>query len=442
MLRAAPFLLAALVLTACGGGSAPATTAAEPLSGDIAVLVEHVVTLRPDPWHEISEEGFRAAAAELDAAWPELDANGRLVELMRLLVLLGPRDGHSGIFPLDDAHEQELTLYPLRLYAFPEGLFVVSAEDEALVGLELVAVAGRPVDEVLALVEPLVPRDNEQSRAARAPQWLVTAEVLTGLGVLTSRTTFSAAANLLAELERDAEPFLVGEPTGGSPNLTATRSTFFSRRPASPRTSRASTGSSRRPTKSGSRSSRTSRSSSRPGTTSRAATRCSRLRSVERLVDERVRELVVLAADGGELDALKPPRQPPRILPETAERLVLHLVLAAHLLHEKLGVGDDLELLHAQLDRPLEAREERAVLRHVVRRRADRLAARVEHRPVRRLEDVAVRGRPRVPARAAVRREPSPHAGGSASGYRSNAGSSYGCASRRARTTSASSSSG
>ena len=72
---------------------------------------------------------------------------------------------------------------------------------------------------MLALVEPLVPRDNEQSRAARAPQWLVTAEVLTGLGVLTSRTTFSAAANLLAELERDAEPLLVGEPTGGSPNL-------------------------------------------------------------------------------------------------------------------------------------------------------------------------------------------------------------------------------
>lgn len=356
MLRAAPFLLAALVLTACGGGSgAPATTAAEPLSGDVAVLVKHVATVHPDAWHEISEEGFRAAAAELDAAWPELDANERLVELMRLLALLGPRDGHSGIFPLDDAHEQELTLYPLRLYAFPDGLFVVSAEDEALVGLELVAVAGRPVDEVLALVEPLVPRDNEQSLAARAPQWLVTAEVLAGLGVvgeaaapielvfrrgeddtlatqvepvpaseyaagqpdlfhpmvpqglpgvpggpaylarrgeerwaewvddgravhaaynvtlgttsdfalqvlrlaqrpgvrrvildlrhnpggnnttygpllqalgtvpgltvLTSRTTFSAAANLLAELERDAEPLLVGEPTGGSPNL-------------------------------------------------------------------------------------------------------------------------------------------------------------------------------------------------------------------------------
>jgi hypothetical protein len=39
------------------------------------------------------------------------------------------------------------------------------------------------------------------------------------LVVLVGRTTFSAAANLLAELEAGADPLLVGEPTGGSPNL-------------------------------------------------------------------------------------------------------------------------------------------------------------------------------------------------------------------------------
>jgi dienelactone hydrolase len=37
--------------------------------------------------------------------------------------------------------------------------------------------------------------------------------------VLTSRTTFSAAANFLADLERTTPLTLVGEPTGGSPNL-------------------------------------------------------------------------------------------------------------------------------------------------------------------------------------------------------------------------------
>jgi hypothetical protein len=39
------------------------------------------------------------------------------------------------------------------------------------------------------------------------------------LVVLIGRTTFSAAANLIAELEQRADPTLVGEPSGGSPNL-------------------------------------------------------------------------------------------------------------------------------------------------------------------------------------------------------------------------------
>ena len=39
------------------------------------------------------------------------------------------------------------------------------------------------------------------------------------LVVLIGRTTFSAAANLIAELERTTDARFVGEPSGGSPNL-------------------------------------------------------------------------------------------------------------------------------------------------------------------------------------------------------------------------------
>jgi hypothetical protein len=343
------FLFAVLALAGCGGDTAPqATSAADEPAGDVALLVEHVARVHPDPWRSVSEERFRAAADDLQADWPGLDADERLVGLMRLLALLGPRDGHTGMFPLDDAHDEELHLYSLRLYEFSDGLYVVAAEDEALVGARVEAIAGVPVDELREQAAPLVPHDNDASLAARIPQWLVTAEVLAGLGVLdepgpatftlsgrevelepvpasayaeahpdlfhpivpqglprmaepaylarrleerwatwledgrtvfaaynvtlgttsqfavevlrlaqrpgiqrvildlrhnpggnnttyeplldvltraqgltvlTSRTTFSAAANLLAELERDADPVLVGEPTGGSPNL-------------------------------------------------------------------------------------------------------------------------------------------------------------------------------------------------------------------------------
>ena len=45
------------------------------------------------------------------------------------------------------------------------------------------AVAGVPADEAVRAVEPLVPADNDSSRAARLPQYLVVAEVLHGLGL-------------------------------------------------------------------------------------------------------------------------------------------------------------------------------------------------------------------------------------------------------------------
>jgi len=110
----------------------------------------------------------------------------------------------------------------------------------------------------------------------------------------------------------------------------------------------------------------------------------------------------VLAANGDVRDAAEPVFQAFRLVGELAQRVVLDLVLAAHLLHEQLGVGDDLDVAEAKLDRLLEAGQERAILRHVVRGNADRLAARVEDRAVFRLQHVAVRRRPRVPAGAPV----------------------------------------
>ncbi|HYO60471.1 MAG TPA: hypothetical protein VEU29_01070 [Actinomycetota bacterium] len=106
---------------------------------------------------------------------------------MRLAALPGRTsggDGHSGIFPFDD-HERDLHLLPLRLYEFPDGLYVVDApEDPDLVGARLLAIEGTPVEDVVERVEPLVPRDNEMTLRARLPQFLVVAEVLNGLGVV------------------------------------------------------------------------------------------------------------------------------------------------------------------------------------------------------------------------------------------------------------------
>jgi hypothetical protein len=78
-----------------------------------------------------------------------------------------------------------LHLYPLRLYWFADGLFVVDATDEHrnLIGARLVSIDGKSIRRVIDEVEPLVPRDNAMSMRARLPQYLVVEEVLRGLGI-------------------------------------------------------------------------------------------------------------------------------------------------------------------------------------------------------------------------------------------------------------------
>jgi hypothetical protein len=182
-MRIAATALLAAALAACAG-SEGTTTEPSAAARDIRYLVERVEEIHPDPWHAVSEVDFREAAQGLARRIDSLRPNEQLVELMHLTALLGERDGHSGIFPLDPAHERDLHLYPIRLYEFSDGIFVVDAIGHPeLVGRELVSIGGRPVDEVARAVEPLVPADNDQSRKARLTQFLVVEEILDGLGL-------------------------------------------------------------------------------------------------------------------------------------------------------------------------------------------------------------------------------------------------------------------
>jgi hypothetical protein len=175
-------LVATATLAACGGSGTTIDPESEVVR-DIERLVERIEAIHPDPWHAISEPDFRAAADRVAARAGDVGEDELLVELMRLTALLGERDGHSGIFPLDPAHERTLHLYPVRLYGFSDGYYVVDAIGRPeLVGARLASIAGRPVEEVAREVRSLVPADNEESRRARLAQWLVVQDVLDGLG--------------------------------------------------------------------------------------------------------------------------------------------------------------------------------------------------------------------------------------------------------------------
>jgi hypothetical protein len=171
-------LSAAFVCTAVARGD-DGTRAA-----DVQLLADHLRRDHPNPFHDVSGAAFDAFVNELSSRAGSLDDDELLVGLMRLASFLGVREGHTGIFPLDPAHSRVLHEYPIRLYEFSDGMYVIGQVGGTdLLRARLVAVNGRPLADVEGPVRPLVPHDNDSSLRQQLTQYLTTAEVLHGLGL-------------------------------------------------------------------------------------------------------------------------------------------------------------------------------------------------------------------------------------------------------------------
>jgi tetratricopeptide (TPR) repeat protein len=123
------------------------------------------------PFAVVSEQDFDAAVADLARRVPELTDAQLIVGLYALLRPLG--DGHARARPPEDREDLALAL-PVKFYLFPEGVFVTAAAPEyrGLLGARVLGYGGRPIHEVLAEINPLLPRDNDQQVASLGPEVL------------------------------------------------------------------------------------------------------------------------------------------------------------------------------------------------------------------------------------------------------------------------------
>jgi len=180
-------LLAAVAIAAagCGGGGVPQAPPIPGAAADVRVLAEQMETLHPDLYATMNRERFRESVDDVAGRADELAPNELIVELMRLAAMPGVGNGHGGIFPGDPGHNRTLHLYPLRLYEFPDGTYVVDERDQTgLVGARVEAINGMPYDEIVKRVRPVVPFDNDSSLRGLLPHYVLTAEVLDGLGIV------------------------------------------------------------------------------------------------------------------------------------------------------------------------------------------------------------------------------------------------------------------
>ena len=173
------------------GAPAPTTIPSPTLSrddgwrADIDRLLEAREQIHPNPWHGLPRDTYIVAADAAKARIPTLSDEQALVELVRLAAMPGwaGREGHTGMFPFSaDSGTHE---FPILLWQFRDGLVITDARAPYtdLIGSRIVAIDDQPIEKVLALVEPLAPRDNPSNLLAFATLYLRVSELLTGLGI-------------------------------------------------------------------------------------------------------------------------------------------------------------------------------------------------------------------------------------------------------------------
>ncbi len=147
---------------------------------DLRLLARELPKRHPAPFANITAAQWDAAVARLDRRLPALRNNQRLVELLRLVALVG--DAHTNVEP-DPA--LGLRYYPLELYSFEDRLFVRRADSAHadMVGAKVLRIGRTGADAAMTAAESIIPHENEWWVRAWAPFWLMIPEIVDGLGL-------------------------------------------------------------------------------------------------------------------------------------------------------------------------------------------------------------------------------------------------------------------
>jgi hypothetical protein len=153
-------------------------------SVDLDGFLAELEMTHPEPFHGVSRSEFVSALEDLKAGIATMAPADALVETMRLTAMLSSqgRDGHQFAIPHTNA---EGPILPFRIYEFDDGVFITADHsDLGLVGARLVGIGGHSIGEVLAAVEPLVPRDGPATVPSFRPFFTLRTQVLEGLGLI------------------------------------------------------------------------------------------------------------------------------------------------------------------------------------------------------------------------------------------------------------------
>ncbi len=233
--RLAPALRAALLLLVALLAGLPMAAAPMPSEwlarwrSDLEFLATELPAQHPRFDDRESRAALETGLATLGERLPELDHPHAVFELARIVAAIG--DGHTRLtLPLAPGSDfvqghtdtqppatPDLVFHqlPLRLEIDDRGPWIRAVAEPApkeILGGSLVAVAGRPIEEVIEAVSPAIHRDNPQQLLQNLPMFLTLAEVLYAGGVAPDPSAVALTVETRAgtTVEVDLQPLAAG----------------------------------------------------------------------------------------------------------------------------------------------------------------------------------------------------------------------------------------
>jgi len=176
--------LAALLVTsaAVAESTAPPPMDAEKWHADLRYFAEQLPKVHINAFHVMTREQFEAAVHDLDQGIPTLSRTQIVVGFAKLVAMV--EDGHTHINPAS----MGVRTYPLRLYSFTDGIYVISASqaNATIVGGRVVRIGDTPIERAYQAVRTVIPRerDNEMWCRNLGARLLAVPEFLDGLGLI------------------------------------------------------------------------------------------------------------------------------------------------------------------------------------------------------------------------------------------------------------------
>ena len=164
-----------------------------------------------DLFHQLNAESLDSSLGKLSSSLVVLTQEQVWVELMRLTRRIG--DGHTTVPLWQQATQQ----FPFEIKILQGRAYVIATipEHKELLGAELLSINGENIAAVISAVSALVPfSENSYSNAVRTGQYLLNAQVLIGLGVITGGTEVTLS------FQADTKKVYVQSAAVASPKLT------------------------------------------------------------------------------------------------------------------------------------------------------------------------------------------------------------------------------